>query len=67
MPKKWNVYVTRDDRVQYIGEVHESNEALARCAALSRFGVTEEEVESGEALSISGVIYPNEVFEVTPG
>lgn len=28
MRKKWNAYVTRDDRAKYIGEVSESNESL---------------------------------------
>ena len=34
----WNVYI--DGR--YVGTVHEASEALARCAALSKFDPPEE-------------------------
>lgn len=63
--KKWNVYVTRDDHAQFIGEVSDSDEGLARCAALSRFAVTEEEVAAGEISTIGAVIYPDESFSVS--
>lgn len=66
MLKKWNVYVNREGRSQYLGEVSERSEALARCAALSRFGVSEDEVDAGEAQPRGVAIYPDDNFEVQP-
>lgn len=66
MLKKWNVHVIREGRSQYIGEVSESSEAMARCAALSRFGVDEDEIDAGEAPSRCVAIYPDDDFEVSP-
>ena len=39
MLKKWNVFV----RGRCIGQVNESSEELARCAALYHFGLDDEE------------------------
>lgn len=50
MQKVWNVCVYRDGRSRYVGEVHERTEALARCAALSRFGLSDDETAAGEAI-----------------
>lgn len=46
--KQWNVWVCRDGRTSVIGQVTERSESLARCAALSCFGASEEEVAAGE-------------------
>lgn len=64
MLKKWNVYVNREGRSQYLGEVNERSEALARCAALSRFGLNEDEIDAGEAQPRGVAIYPDDNFEV---
>lgn len=64
MLKKWNVYVNREGRSLYLGEVSERSEALARCAALSRFGVSEDEIDAGEAPPCGVAIYPDDNFEV---
>ncbi len=64
--KQWNVRVVRNGRARHIGEVAESTETLARCAALSRYGVSEDEVEAGEIRVRGTAIYPDEEFEVSP-
>ena len=60
----WNVYV--DGRC--IGTVSETDEASARCAALHRFAVTEEEIvdakRRGEDLG-ANVILPEQDFSVS--
>ncbi len=66
MLKKWGVYVFREGGSQYIGEVSESSEKMARCAALSRFGVGEGEIDVGEAAPRSVAVYPDEDFDVSP-
>lgn len=66
MLRKWSVYVIREGRSRYIGEVNESSEEMARCAALSRFGVGEGEIDVGEAAPRSVAIYPDEDFDVSP-
>jgi len=60
------VRVIRDGRSQYVGEVSESGEEMARCAAPSRFGVGEDEIEAGEAAPRQVAIYPDEDFDVSP-
>lgn len=40
----WNVYVERNGRSHYLGEVDESTEELARCAALSKFAIDDDEM-----------------------
>lgn len=66
MLKKWNVYVNREGRSLYLGKVSERSEALARCAALSRFGVSQDDIDAGEAPSRGAAIYPDDDFEVQP-
>lgn len=63
--KDWNVWVCRNGGHRVIGKVSEQSERLARCAALSRFGVSEEEM--AEKLYPPDVdhIYPDEEFEMT--
>lgn len=62
--KTWNVRVCRDGCVVNLGQVHERNEELARCAALSRFGVGGDELASGEARDGAEAILPDDDFEV---
>jgi hypothetical protein len=64
--KQWNVAVCRDGRSVVIGQVTEQSETLARCAALSRFGVSDVEIASGEVWSPGSSIYPDEDFDVSP-
>lgn len=61
-----HVHVIREGRSQYIGEVNESSEGMARCAALSLFGVGADEIDTGEAPSRGMAIYPDDNFEVSP-
>ena len=67
--KQWNVRVMRNGHAVHIGQVAESTEALARCAALSRYGVSEDDAEE-TARSCTGprgaTIHPDEEFEVSP-
>ena len=63
--KRWNVYLRRKGRLRYIGEVSERQEALARCAALSRYGVSDEEIAAGERGSPDRAIYPDDEFSVS--
>jgi len=63
--KQWNVRVYRNGRAVDIGQVAESSETLARCAALSRYGVTEDDIEAGGLRPSGLVIYPDEDFEVS--
>jgi hypothetical protein len=67
MLKHWNVHVRREGRSICIGEVNERSEALARCAALSRFGVGEDEITAGDAPLPEEAIYPGDDFDVSPG
>ena len=62
--KTWNVRVRRNGRDLTLGQVHERNEELARCAALSRFGVSEDELAGGEARDGAEAIFPYDAFEV---
>ncbi|MCM2296788.1 hypothetical protein [Rhodoferax sp.] len=66
MQRKWNVHVIREGRSQYIGEVSESSEEMARCAALSRFGVGADEIDTEESPPRCVAIYPDDDFEVSP-
>ncbi|UEC01651.1 hypothetical protein [Burkholderia vietnamiensis] len=63
---QWNVRVIRDGHAVHVGQVGESTEPLARCAALSRYGVSEDEIEAGEFRERGTAIYPDEDFEVSP-
>lgn len=64
--KQWNVRVMREGQSIHIGTVAESTELLARCAALSRYGLSEDEVEAGGVRSRGAAIYPDEDFDVSP-
>lgn len=65
MIKPFNVRVHRDGGSHHIGQVHENNEELARCAALSKFGVAEEDILPGICPS-GNAIFPEEEFDVSP-
>ena len=65
MLKTFNVRVHRTSGSRYIGQVNETDEALARCAALSRFGLAEEDVTPGTEPNGSA-IFPDEEFDVSP-
>lgn len=67
--KPWNVRVMRNGQAVHVGQVAESTETLARCAALSRYGLSEdeaEEVERGHAGPRGAAIYSDEEFDVSP-
>lgn len=64
--KTWNVRVSRNGCDQTLGQVHERNEELARCAALSRFGIGDDELAAREAHDGEGGILPDDDFEVSP-
>ncbi len=67
--KRWNVRVMRNGYAVHIGQVAESSEALARCAALSRYGLSEDEAEEMQQDSVDPrglAIYPDEAFDVSP-
>ena len=57
MEAEWNVYTNG----RWIGTVHEANETLARCAALSRFGADDDEPFDNAAPRI----FPDADFSVT--
>ena len=61
--KTWNVRVHRSGGSVELGQVHETTEALARCAALSKFGVSEDEANE-DARRVG--IYPADDFDVSP-
>lgn len=63
--KTWNARVLRDGQAIHIGQVDETSETLARCAALSRFGVAEDEVEAGGVRPRGAAIYPDDDFDVS--
>jgi hypothetical protein len=44
--------------------MREENEALAHCAALARFGVNEEEIQTGEMRATGEQILPEDESEV---
>ena len=59
----WRVYVHRDGGRKLLGQVNETSEELARCAALSKYGISEEEAEEG---TLRAGIYPADDFDVSP-
>lgn len=59
----WNVRVHRDGSSKTLGQVHEATEELARCAALSRYGISEAEADEG---TLHAGIYPADDFDVSP-
>lgn len=67
--RQWNVRVVRNGHAVHIGQVAESTETLARCAALSRHGLSEdeaEEMQQDRTGSRGPAIYPDEAFDVSP-
>ena len=64
--KDWNVRVFREGRPVMLGQVSERNEALARCAALYKFGVGDDELVAGEGRRDGMAIRPDDDFEVSP-
>ncbi len=64
--KAWNVRVFREGRPVMIGQVSERNEALARCAALHKFGVSDDELAMREWSREGLAIRPDDDFEVSP-
>lgn len=62
----WDVHVVRDDQSIHIGRVEEPTLEAARIAALSEFGVEQDDLEAGEIRPKGPHIYPDECFEVTP-
>ena len=65
--KVWNFRLFRHGSPVMLGQVSECNETLARCAALHRFGVSDEELAAGEVDADGFVILPDDEFEVSPG
>jgi len=61
--KTWNVRVHRAGGSTQLGQVHEMSEDLARCAALSKFGISDDEAESG---TDRAGIHPADDFDVSP-
>lgn len=61
--KAWNVQVRRNGGTKQLGQVHETTEDLARCAALSKYGISEDDVEDG---TLRAGIYPADDFDVSP-
>ncbi|CAM5563883.1 hypothetical protein [Eoetvoesiella caeni] len=66
MAKEWKVYVRRDDKNLYLGSVSEINETHARHAALSQFGVNQDEIDAGEVREKGMNIFPEDSFSVSP-
>ena len=64
--KDWLVRVAREGSFVEIGQVSETSEPLARCAALSRYAVTEDDIAAGGVRPRGAAIYPDEDFEVSP-
>lgn len=64
--RQWNVRVRREGRSIYLGQVAESTGSLARCAALSRYGLSEDEAQTRRTQPRGAAIYPDEEFDVSP-
>ena len=68
--KKWSVRVnTSYSRSFDLGEVFEENEELARCAALSKWSISEDDLEDGFVEFQEGIngprgILPDDEFDV---
>ncbi|ART57095.1 hypothetical protein CBP36_19515 (plasmid) [Acidovorax carolinensis] len=60
--KNWNVRVHLKTGSVHLGQVGEENEALARCAALSKFGIPEDEDADPNRRGIRD----DDEFDVTP-
>jgi hypothetical protein len=64
--KDWNVRVFREGRRVMLGQVSESKETLARCAALHKFGLGDDDLAMGEGGRDGMAIRPDDDFEVSP-
>jgi len=64
--RTWNVCLMRHGRALRLEQVAESSELLAICAALSRYGLTDEKLAGALCKPDACVIYPDEDFDVTP-
>ena len=64
--KDWNVRVFRDGWPVMLGQVSERNEALARCAALYKVGVSDDDLAMREGGRDGMAIRPDDDFEVSP-
>lgn len=62
--KRWNVRVHHNGQATYLGQVTESNEELARCAAISAFGITDEDIAHGAPRATG--IHSEDEFDVSP-
>jgi hypothetical protein len=62
--KTWNVRVHRAGGSVHLGQVGGNTEDSARCAALSRWGVSDDELQAGEA-DAAQVILPLDDFDVS--
>lgn len=60
--KQWNVRVHRNGQSRYLGKVAAIQESEARAAALSAYGISEEEAEEG---TLRDGIYAVDDFDVS--
>lgn len=63
--KTWNVRVHRTGRAVELGQVDAETADGARCAALSRWGVADDEVPPDPGGAV-GAILPADEFDVSP-
>lgn len=63
--KLFNVRVHRASGSLHIGQVSEKDDGLARLAALSLYGIAEEDVTPGTEPN-GNAIFPEEDFDVSP-
>lgn len=61
--RNWTVRVHRNGTSVTLGQVNEHTEVLARLAALSKYGISEDEAEEG---TLRAGIYPCDDFDVSP-
>lgn len=62
--KAWNVRVHRPCGAVHLGQVSADTEASARCAALARWGATDDELRAGEA-DVAHAILSLDDFDVS--
>ena len=60
--RNWNVRVHLKTGSVHLGQVGEENEELARCAALSKFGILDDEDHDSTARGIRSA----DTFDVSP-
>jgi hypothetical protein len=63
--KTWNVRVHRASGAVHLGQVSADAEDSARCTALSRWGVTDDDLQAGEADAVQAIL-PLDDFDVSP-